>query len=146
VIDTVAGAQRLTVYVLVEPFGNGADVYVRVRFDARRPHEVALAAFANPASVPLSRLVLTATMGNYARLRRLQLRDRVVEPGAVWSDHTGDGQSCSARSRVVAAVCVRRWVCARCGVCLLPTGGRSWPGSAATRRPRRSGRSSWMAF
>lgn len=91
VVETVGGAERLTVFVMVERFDNGADVYVRVRFDERRPHEVALAAFARPASVPLSRLVLTATMGNWARLRRLRLRERVVTPGELWPDHTGDG-------------------------------------------------------
>ena len=97
VVDTVAGEERLTVYVMMERFDNGADVYVRVRFDARRPREVALAAFVREASVPLSRLVLTATMGNYARLRRLRLRDRVVEPSDLWPEHTGDGFTAHAR-------------------------------------------------
>jgi hypothetical protein len=91
VVETAGGAERLTVFVMVERFDSGADVYVRVRFDERRPHEVALAVFARPASVPLSRLVLTATMGNWARLRRLRLRDRVVEPRELWPGHTGDG-------------------------------------------------------
>lgn len=93
----VVDGQQLTVYVMVEPFDNGADVYVRVRFDARRPHEVAFAGFANPASVPLDRLVLTATMGNWARLRQLHLRDRVVEPSGLWPDHSGDGFTAHAR-------------------------------------------------
>jgi hypothetical protein len=82
--DVAGGARRLSVYVMCERFDNGAEVYVRARFDERRPHEVALAAFAAPGSVPLSRVVLTATMGNWARLRRLRLRERVVTPGELW--------------------------------------------------------------
>ncbi|MGI5238340.1 hypothetical protein [Dactylosporangium sp. CA-139066] len=78
------GARTLTVHVMCERFDSGAEVYVRARFDERRPHEVALAAFAAPGSVPLSRVVLTATMGNWARLRRLRLRDRTVTPGELW--------------------------------------------------------------
>jgi hypothetical protein len=85
------GVECLTVVIGVERFDNGADVRVRLMFRADRPHEVMLAAFANPESVPLDRLTLTATMGNYARLRRLRLADRVVTPGELWPDFGGDG-------------------------------------------------------
>jgi hypothetical protein len=34
--------------------------------------------------------VLTATMGNYVRLRRLHLRDGVVEAKSLWPDYTGN--------------------------------------------------------
>lgn len=88
-IETVDGVETLTVWIGVERFDNGAEVRVRVRFFVDRPHEVEVAGFANEASVPLSRLVLTATMGNWARLRRLHLADRVVTPAELWPGFSG---------------------------------------------------------
>lgn len=90
-IDEVDGVERLTVWIGVEHFDNGADVRVRVRFRADRPHEVEVAGFANEGSAALSSLVLTATMGNWARLRRLHLADRTVVPAELWPDHSGTG-------------------------------------------------------
>lgn len=91
VIDEIDGVERLSVWIGVERFDNGADVRVLVRFRADRPHEVEVAGFANADSVPLEHLVLTATMGNWARLRRLHLADRVVQPAELWPDHSGTG-------------------------------------------------------
>lgn len=88
-IDTVEGVETLTVWIGVERFANGADVRIRVRFFADRPHEVEVAGFTNAASVPLSHLILTATMGNWARLRLLHLADRVVTPAELWPDFSG---------------------------------------------------------
>ena len=90
VVGAVSGVERLTFFVHSEPFDNGAIVSVRVRFRADRPHEVALAAFARTGSAPLAVCVLTATMGNFARLRRLHLRDRVVTPAQLWPGFGGD--------------------------------------------------------
>jgi hypothetical protein len=88
-VDVVDGSETLTVWIGVERFENGADVRVRVRFFADRPHEVEVAGFANAASVPLAHLILTATMGNWARLRRLHLADRVVTAAELWPDFSG---------------------------------------------------------
>ena len=89
VVEVVDGVERLTVYVLVERFDNGAEVDVRVSFRADRPHEVTVAAFLRTTSVPLAACVLTATMGNFARLRRLQLADRIVTPAELWPGFSG---------------------------------------------------------
>jgi hypothetical protein len=89
VVSVVDGVETLTVYVLVEPFANGADVHVRVTFRADRPHEVALAAYRRTTSVELSACVLTATMGSFARLRRLRLRDREVSSAEIWPGFAG---------------------------------------------------------
>lgn len=89
VVETADGVEALTVWIGVERFDNGADVRVRVRFFADRPHEVEVAGFANAASVPLSHLILTATMGNWARLRRLHLADRIVTAADLWPDFSG---------------------------------------------------------
>jgi hypothetical protein len=88
-IETVNDVECLTVWIHSERFDNGAQVAVRVRFRADRPHEVAFAAFATPESAPLEACVVTATMGNYARLRRLHLRDRVVAPAELWPGFSG---------------------------------------------------------
>lgn len=89
VIESIEGVEHLTVYVIVEPFDNGADVYVRLRFRADRPHEIAMAAFRRSGSAELEACVLTATMGNFARLRRLHLAHRVVAAGELWSGFEG---------------------------------------------------------
>lgn len=70
------GVQRLRVVVHVERFDNGAEVDVAVSFRTDRPHEVALSPCRRDGSVELDHCILTATMGNFARLRRLHLADR----------------------------------------------------------------------
>ncbi len=88
VVGVVDSIETLTVDVLVEPFANGADVWVRVVFRADRPHELSVAAFRRDASAELEACVLTATMGNWARLRTLQLAGgREVTAGGLWPDY-----------------------------------------------------------
>lgn len=89
VVETIDGVEHLRVFVMVEPFDNGADVFVRVSFRADRPHEVGVAAYCRDRSVPLDYCVLSATMGNFARLRQLHLVDRIVTPGELWPDFDG---------------------------------------------------------
>ena len=68
----------------VEPFDNGARPVVEVRLREDRPHEVCLRVFAASGGKPMRSCILTATMGNYARLRRLYLKDRVEESRRVY--------------------------------------------------------------
>lgn len=89
-VTVVDGVEQLTVGVGVETFDNGARVSLQLRFRADRPHEVGVAAFRLPGSVELDRCVLSATMGNWARLRRLELADGVVTPEDLWPDFDGD--------------------------------------------------------
>ncbi|UUT36298.1 hypothetical protein [Microbacterium elymi] len=79
----------LTVSILCEPFANGADVWVTASFTRDRPHEVQVAAFAGETSVALDACVLTATMGNWARLRELELSGRTAHASALWPDYHG---------------------------------------------------------
>jgi hypothetical protein len=88
VIGIEDGVETLTVDIAVEPFANGADVRVRAVFRADRPHEITVAAFLRPASVELEACVLTATMGNWARLRTLRLATEEVSAGALWPGYT----------------------------------------------------------
>lgn len=91
VVTTDGDVDTLTVYVVIEPYRSGAAVYVRLRFCSDRPHEVALASFSRPSSVPLAACVFTATMGNYARLRILHLQQGAVTATELWPGFSGDG-------------------------------------------------------
>jgi hypothetical protein len=95
--ETIDGVEHLRLFVMVERFENGADVHVRVTFRADRPHEIGLAAFRSERSAQLESCVLSATMGNFARLRRLRLADRVVTPAELRPEHSGDGFTEHAR-------------------------------------------------
>lgn len=86
----IDGVGALRVYVMVEPFDNGAKVCLRLTFRADRPYEVGIATAALDDSKPLDRCIITATMGNYARLRELHLANRVVRSTELWPDYTGD--------------------------------------------------------
>lgn len=81
------GIERLVVHILVERFANGADVWVTAAFAVDRPHEVTLAASARPTSARLETCILSATMGNWARLRRLELAGGAVTAGELWPDY-----------------------------------------------------------
>lgn len=79
------GVETLTVYFFCETFENGADVYVRVRFTSGKPYEFEITGYTTEDSSPLSRFILTATMGNKARLRTLHLADRKTkQAGQLW--------------------------------------------------------------
>jgi hypothetical protein len=88
-LEQVEGVECLRVFIQIEPFDNGAHVYLRLTFRAGRPHEVGLATFAHADSSPLDTCIVTATMGNYARLRRLQLAKRTMTPGELWPSFRG---------------------------------------------------------
>jgi hypothetical protein len=74
-----ANGQTLTVWLCTETFRNGAAPIIEVSFNSARPHEIGLKTFAAADSRPMSACVLTATMGNWARLRHLELRKGTVE-------------------------------------------------------------------
>ena len=100
--------QTLTVYVVVEPYRNGAKVYTRLRFRSDRPHEAGLSAWTQEGSAPLEHCILTATMGNYARLRLLHLRDSVKSSLEIWPDFKGDGFTKHAVFPLKALFCNER--------------------------------------
>ncbi len=96
-ITSDGDVEWLTVYVFVEPFRSGARVYLRLRFRSDRPHEFALATFACEDSAPLDFCIVTATMGNWARLRVLHLREYTKTPAELWPNFTGTGFTPHAR-------------------------------------------------
>jgi len=83
--------ERLSVRIDIEKFTqNGAHVYVIASIDSDRPKELRLAVFAENDSPPIEELSLTATMGNFERLRLLWLKDKVVNSHDLFGDYTGD--------------------------------------------------------
>ena len=86
-----AGArQTLRVPLAVERFENGAEPLVALVFTRGRPDEVELRLHAAPNSAPMEFCIVTATMGNYGRLRRLWLRDGPLDARTVWPDYAGE--------------------------------------------------------
>lgn len=91
VIEAIAGTKTLTVYIYSEPFENGAIVYTRLRFYENQPYEVEITTYAAAGSKALDHFIVTATMGNYARLRNLYLQSGTIFSGALWPDYKEDG-------------------------------------------------------
>jgi hypothetical protein len=101
-VDDVAGSvttipakpqpiERLSVRIEVEPFtANRTHVYVVASISSDRPLEIELAVHQHEDSAPIEELTLTATMGNYERLRYLWLRDRIVDSRELYAGYTGD--------------------------------------------------------
>lgn len=88
IVSNENGVETLTVYIFCETFENGADVYVKVKFTAGKPYEFELTGYTTEKSNPLNRLILTATMGNKARLRTLHLANGTTkEAGQLWPDY-----------------------------------------------------------
>lgn len=83
--------ERLSVRIEVEPFTvNGAHVYVVASIYSDRPHELELTVHHHDDSPPIEELTLTATMGNYERLRHLWLKNRVIDSRELYANYTGD--------------------------------------------------------
>lgn len=84
------GTELLTFYAATEPFRNGAHPVIQVLLRADRPHEVGFRLHAAPGSAPLEACVLSATMGNYGRLRHLWLSGEVADSRRVWPEFQPD--------------------------------------------------------
>ena len=83
--------ERLSVRVNVERYtANGAHVYLIVSIDSDQPNELRLAVFAEKDSPALQELTLTATMGNYERLRWLWLNGRTESSHKLFGNYTGN--------------------------------------------------------
>jgi hypothetical protein len=83
--------ETLSVKINVERFSaNGAHVYVIASIASDHPDELRLAVYQCPDSSALEELTLTATMGNYERLRQLWLKDRVVTSLNLFASYQGD--------------------------------------------------------
>ena len=85
------GVEQLDVPVNVEKFGNGAHVRLVVSQRTDLPDEIRLTVYMQPDSAPVEACILTATMGNMVRTRRLWLQDEVLSSLKLYPDFRGDG-------------------------------------------------------
>lgn len=82
-------AEQLSVRIEVEPFtANKTHVYVIASMRSDRPEEVRMSVHHLDGSASIDELTLTATMGNYERLRLLWLKDRVLESRQLYPNYT----------------------------------------------------------
>ncbi len=70
--------EELSFYLFIEQFKNGAHPYIKVSIRSNAPGELCLQIFNEDNSTNMQRCALTATMGNYSRLRFLYLKNNVV--------------------------------------------------------------------
>lgn len=70
--------EQLSLYIFMEKFNNGAHPYLKITMRNDRPEEMGLQVFHQEGSAEMERCALTATMGNYSRVRLLYLKDEVV--------------------------------------------------------------------
>ncbi len=83
--------ERLSVPIEVERFAtNGAHVHLIASVDSDHPDELRLKVFQHKDSPRLEELTVTATMGNYERLRLLWLRNRAVNSLQLYEGYQGD--------------------------------------------------------
>ena len=80
--------ERLSVRIDVERYtANGAHVYVIASIDSDHPDQLRMTPMAESDTAPIEALTLTATMGNFERLRWLWLKDRVVTSHDLFADY-----------------------------------------------------------
>ncbi len=82
-----SGVEKLSITIRVESFQNGAHPYLVATFYEDRPNEVSLAVYREDDGAQMEYCILTATMGNLARLRRIWLRDRIVDSKKLYAGY-----------------------------------------------------------
>ena len=87
VIEEIEGVETLTLYIFSETFENGSQPYIRLRFYQNSPYEIELTTYACNGSSAMGHLILTATMGNFARLRRLYLAECEKNSLDLWPEY-----------------------------------------------------------
>jgi len=83
--------ESLSVYIFAEPFGSGARITLRLDFRSDLPYEVGISTFVQSGSAPIAACILTATMGNFARLRTLHLAEGTRSALEMWPEFSGEG-------------------------------------------------------
>lgn len=86
-----SGVEVLSVAVRVERFENGAHVRLLVSQRSDAPDEIEISVRSEPGSALMEYCILTATMGNKARARRLWLADGYASSLDLYPGYQGDG-------------------------------------------------------
>lgn len=89
IVDSAISSQTLSLYVHMEKFANGAHPYLKLSIHKNRPEELCIEVFHHPDSAPMERCGITATMGNYSRLRKLYLKDTVINSRRLYAGYEG---------------------------------------------------------
>lgn len=90
VTDTAKnGKETLSLYVFMEQFSNGAHPYLRLSISNDRPDELGIQIFHQAGSADMERCGITATMGNYGRLRLLHLKNKEVNAKELYAGYQG---------------------------------------------------------
>lgn len=87
--DSSITDEKLSVNVYMEKFANGAHPYLRLSIYKDRPEELCIEVFHHADSQPMERCGITATMGNYSRLRKLYLKDTVIHSRRLYDGYKG---------------------------------------------------------
>jgi hypothetical protein len=89
--DGATRIEKLTVRIEVERFtANRAHVYLVASMESEHPEEVRMTVYGYEDSPAIEELTLTATMGNYERLRWLWLKNRVVDSRKLYRFYSGE--------------------------------------------------------
>ncbi|MFC3199939.1 hypothetical protein ACFOET_20130 [Parapedobacter deserti] len=87
--EGAGAAEELAVFVFMERFANGAAPYLRLSIRSDRPEELCVQVFHHDQSALMDRCAITATMGNYPRLRRLHLKNGVIRSEQLYAGFDG---------------------------------------------------------
>ena len=79
--------EELSFYLFMEKFMNGAHPFLKISIRSDAPGEIGLEIFNGQNSAPMQRCGLTATMGNYSRLRKLYLQGRVIDSRELFKNY-----------------------------------------------------------
>lgn len=71
--------EQLSIFVFMEKFIDGAHPYLKLTIRSDAPGELGIQIFNHEKSAVMERCALTATMGNYSRLRLLYLKDKIID-------------------------------------------------------------------
>jgi hypothetical protein len=81
------GVEELSFYLFMEQFKNDAHPYIKISIRSDAPGELCMQVFNEENSAGMQRCALTATMGNYSRLRLLYLKNNVVDAGKLFAGY-----------------------------------------------------------
>ncbi len=85
------GVEELAVAIECERFENGARVRARLSVRSDRPEELRIQLFTKEDSAAVEENTVTATMGNYARLRRIAMRSGWIDSRELFKGYRGSG-------------------------------------------------------
>lgn len=79
--------ERLSLFVFIEKFANGAHPYLKLSLRSDRPEELGIEIFQHDGSAKMDRCAISATMGNYARLRDIHLKEKIIHSKQIYAGY-----------------------------------------------------------